>query len=111
MSIKLPNSEIDYILEEVNLTDRVDPFREHSYLMDYVETKVMGSLPRRINPTNEELLETSQKLLELKALQTACNSIDFETMTALRRYLEEIMHRLVAEKRAEITGEKLKRLL
>ena len=107
MSIKLSNADIDYVLEELDVTDRVDPFRERSYMVDFVESKVLDTLPRKIRPTSEELEETSEKLLEIEALTTAYRSLNFDTMTGLRTNTEETMERLIAEKRAEITGEDL----
>lgn len=107
MSIKLSNSDIDYILDEVDMTDRADPFVERTYLVDFVEARVLNALPRKIRPTAEELLETSEKLLELEALTTAYRSLDFETMTGLRRNTEDTMQRIIQEKRAEITGQEL----
>lgn len=107
MSIKLTKADIDHILKEVDITDRVDPFGEREYLLEFVEARVMDALPRKIRPTSEELLETSEKLLEIEALTTAYRSLDFDTMTGLRINTEETMERIIAEKRAEITGEKL----
>ncbi len=103
MSIYLSDSDIDYILEEIDIADRVQPFIEREYLVDYVETRVLQSLPRKILPTGEELLETSEKLLELEALTAAYRSLNFHTITGLRRNTEETMERIIKEKRAEIT--------
>lgn len=107
MNIILSNSDIDHILKEIDITDRVDPFGERAYLVDFVESRVMDALPRKIVPTAEELLETAEKLLEIEALTTAYRSLDFETMTGLRRNTEDTMARIIREKRAEITGQEL----
>ena len=107
MNIKLSSSDIDCILKEIDMTDRVDPFGERTYLVEFVEARVMGALPRKVKPTAEELRETSEKLLEIEALTTAYRSLDFETMTGLRRNTEDTMARIVREKRAEITGQEL----
>ncbi|MCY3979568.1 MAG: hypothetical protein OXG23_15835 [Chloroflexi bacterium] len=103
----MSNEDIDFILKEVSITDRGDPFDELEYLFDFVEARIMDALPRRINPTAEELRETSEKLLEIEALTTAYRSLDFETMTGLRRNTEDIMSGIIRQKRAEITGQEI----
>lgn len=111
MSIKLSNADIDFILREVQLTDRADPFGERAYLLEFVEARVLDALPRRILPTAEELAETSEKLLEIEALTTAYKSLDFETYTGLRKNTEDTLERILEEKRAEITGDMPPRLI
>lgn len=111
MSIKLSNADIDFILKEVSITDRVDPFGELEYLYEFVEVRIMDALPRKIEPTAEELREAAVKLLEIEALTTAYRSLEFETMTGLRRNTEDSMERIIHERRAEFTAQELPRWL
>ena len=106
MSVKLSEADIDYIIDEVTATDGADPFGEYEYMLDFVENKVLDSLPRRIEPTDEELRKAADKVLEYYALRLAWNSVEFETMTGLHRYIEDTLTRLMGECRAELTGNK-----
>ena len=108
MNIKLSNADIDYILREVYITDCADPFGELEYLFEFVEARIMDALPRKIKPTDEELREAVVKLLEIEALTTAYRSLEFETMTGLRRNTEDVMERLIYERRMEFTGEEMR---
>ena len=86
------------------MTDHVDPFGEFAYLLEFVDSRVCDALPRRINPSSNELREISERILEILALKSAYDLLACETQTGLVRYLMDVTERMIVENKAIITA-------
>ena len=107
MSIRLSRADITYMIEKTYAIDNADPFREHEYLLDYVEDRVLDCLPRRIKLSDDELRDIAEKTLEIQALSYAYSLLTLETQTGLVTHSMDVIEQLLGERQAELTAQEI----
>lgn len=104
-TIKLTREDIRYIMSEVTMTDRADPFRERYYLVSYVGNRVAQRMRGDPFLHEDEIEATAEAILELVALDYAFMLMTVETQTGLVRNSMDVLEQISAEKRAALIRE------
>lgn len=104
-TIKLTKNDIRHILGEVWLTDRVDPFGEREYMLEYVDARVGEAMRGDQRLHRSEIRATSEVLLELAALDRAYLLLTLETQTGLVSNSLDAIERIHKQIRAPLLRE------
>ena len=104
-TIKLTKDDIRHIVSEVSVTDRVDPFGEREYMLEYVDARVGEAMRGDPRLHRTEIRATSEVLLDLAALHRAYQLLTLETQTGLVSNSLDAIERIHIQIRAPLLRE------
>ena len=104
-TIKLTRADIEHIKREVCLTDRVDPFGEREYMLEYMDARVGEKMRGDPKLHRDEIRATSEALLEIVALDSASMLLTLETQTGLVENSMDVIDRISEQKEAALIRE------